>query len=54
MAFDDSFILSGHLDGSIKIWTSNDKPERVLELHDDKVSSIEFIKNENQFLTLSK
>ena len=54
MASDDSFILSGHLDGTIKIWTSNDKHEKVLDLHDDKINAIEFIKNENQFVTLSK
>lgn len=54
MAFDDSFIVSGHMDGTVKIWTSNDKPERTIDLHDDKVTHLEFLKNENQILTLSK
>lgn len=54
MAFDDSFIVSGHLDGTLKIWSSNDKPERVIDLHDDKITYLEFIKNENQIVTLSK
>lgn len=51
---DDSFIISGHLDGSVKLWSSNEKPEEVMDLHDDKVLHLELIKNETQFLTLSK
>ena len=54
MAFDDSFIVSGHMDGTVKIWTSNDKPERTIDLHDDKVIHMEFLKNEQQIITLSK
>jgi len=54
MAFDDSFIVSGHLDGTLKIWSSNDKPERVIDLHDDKITHLELVKNENQLVTLSK
>jgi WD40 repeat protein len=54
MSFDDSFIVSGHLDGTLKIWSSNDKPENIIDLHDDKITAVEFIKNENQLITLSK
>ena len=51
---DDSFFLSGHMNGTVKLWTSNDKPEKEFELHEDKVLRIKMIKNENQFLTLGK
>ena len=54
IAPDDSFILSGHMDGTVKLWTSNDKPEKVFELHEDKVLQIKMIKNDNQFLSLGK
>ena len=54
IAYDDSFIISGHLDGTVKIWSNNDKPDKVIELHDDKVLHLEILKNENQFLTISK
>jgi hypothetical protein len=53
IAPDDSFILSGHLDGTIKLWAANDKPEKVFDLHDDKVLHIKMIKND-QILTLGK
>ena len=50
---DDSFILSGHMDGTVKLWASNDKPEKVFDLHEDKVLQIKMIKND-QILTLGK
>jgi hypothetical protein len=53
IAQDDSFILSGHMDGSVKLWSSNDKPEKVYDLHEDKVLQIKMIKND-QILTLGK
>lgn len=53
--FDDSSFLSGHLDGSLKIWSpGSDKPETVIDAHDDRVNFIELVKNENQVLTSSK
>lgn len=56
MSPNDNFMYSGHLDGSLKIWSTNchDKPEQILDIHDDKIISIEVAKNENQILTLSK
>ena len=54
IAPDDSFILSGHMDGTVKLWASNDKPEKVFDLHEDKVLQIKMIKNDNQFLSLGK
>lgn len=54
ISLDDSMICSGHLDGSIRIWSSNDKPEKVVDLHDDQILHMELLKNENQFLTISK
>jgi hypothetical protein len=53
IAPDDSFILSGHVDGTVKLWASNDKPEKVFDLHEDKVMQIKMIKND-QILTLGK
>ena len=53
IAQDDSFILSGHMDGSVKLWASNDKPEKVFDLHEDKVLDIKMIKND-LILTLGK
>lgn len=52
----DNYIYSGHSDGSLKIWSSNcnDKPEQILDIHDDKIISIKQGKNENQIFTLSK
>ena len=46
IAPDDSFILSGHLDGTIKMWASNDKPEKVFDSHEDKVIDIKMIKSD--------
>jgi hypothetical protein len=42
------------MDGNIKIWSNNDKPDKVLDLHDDKIHHLEIIKNENQLLSISK
>ena len=53
IAPDDSYILSGHMDGTVKLWASNDKPEKVFDLHEDKVLQIKMIKND-QILTLGK
>ena len=54
VASDDSYILSGHMDGSVRVWTSNEKPDQIIDLHDDNVIRLEILKGENQFLTLSK
>lgn len=54
ISLDDSMIISGHLDGSIRVWSSNDKPEKVVDLHDDQILHMELLKNDNQFLTISK
>jgi len=54
VASDDSYILSGHLDGSVRVWTTNEKPDQIIDLHDDSVIRLEILKSENQFLTLSK
>jgi WD40 repeat protein len=51
---DDSFIVSGHLDGTIKLWSSNEKPEKIIDLHEDKITSLEILKNENLMLSISK
>ena len=50
---DDSQIISGHLDGTVKLWSNSDKPDKVYDLHEDKVLQIKMIKNE-QILTLGK
>ena len=31
VASDDSYILSGHMDGSVRVWTSNEKPDQIIE-----------------------
>jgi len=54
VASDDSYILSGHMDGSVRVWTTNEKPDQIIDLHDDNVIRLEILKGENQFLTLSK
>jgi len=52
--FDDSSFISGHLDGNLKLWSNSEKPDFVIEAHDDRISFIELLKNENQLLTMSK
>lgn len=55
VAPDDSFILSGHADGTIKLWANNDKPEQVFsDLHDEKILQLEILKNEMQFISMSE
>jgi WD40 repeat protein len=54
ISHDDSYIITGHNDGSIKIWSNNEKPEKVIDIHEERVNHIEVIKNENQILTISK
>lgn len=56
VASDDSFAVTGHADGTVKIWDSGDKPEKTIQLHESqaKVIKIEVLKNETQFLTVSK
>jgi WD40 repeat protein len=55
ITFDDSNFFSGHLDGSLKIWSvGSDKPDNVIDAHDDRINYIELVKNENQILTSSK
>lgn len=56
ISHNDNFLYSGHADGSIKIWSvsSSEKPEAIMDIHDDKVISLKIGKNENQILTLSK
>ena len=53
VAPDDSFILSGHKDGTVKLWTNSEKAEKIIDLHEEAVIRIEMLKNDNQFLTLS-
>lgn len=53
IAPDDSFILSGHLDGSVKMWGNGDTYEKNFNLHEDKVMNIKIIRND-LFLTLGK
>ena len=53
VAPDDSFILSGHKDGTVKLWSNSEKAEKIIDLHEEAVIRIEMLKNDNQFLTLS-
>ena len=56
VAPDDSFIISGHLDGTVKMWVPNNnkQPEHVFDtLHDDAIFDIKMIKNDT-FVTLGK
>ena len=56
VAPDDSFIISGHLDGTVKMWVPNNnkQPEHVFDtLHDDTIFDIKMIKNDT-FVTLGK
>ena len=50
---DDKFILSGHLDGCIKLWSIKDKTEKMFDIHKDKVVDIKLINNDS-FLSLGK
>ena len=56
IAPDDSYILSGHLDGTIKLWVPNNnkQPEHIFDsVHDDKILDIKMIKNDT-FISLGK
>ena len=56
IAPDDSFIISGHLDGTIKLWVPNNnkQPEHIFDtVHDDKILDIKMIKNDT-FISLGK
>lgn len=55
LSSNDNNFYTGHLDGSFKIWSTNrnDKPEQIIELHNDKIISIKQARSEYQFLTLS-
>ena len=48
---EDKYILSGHLDGKIKMWGINDETEKIFDLHKNRVVNIKQINNET-FLTL--
>ena len=50
---EDNFILSGHMDGTVKMWDQNESPEKELNIHKDKIIDIRILNN-NSFLTLSK
>lgn len=50
---DDSYVLSGHEDGTIKMWNNNDESAKEFKLHDDKVLDIKTIDN-NLFLSLGE
>ena len=50
---DDKMILSGDINGVVKLWNSNDKPEKIFNLHDDKVLQIKMVNN-FQMITLGK
>ena len=50
---DDRFILSGHLDGCIKLWSIKEKTEKMFDIHKDKVVDIKLINND-LFLSLGK
>lgn len=49
----DSFILCGQLDGTVKMWGTNDEQEKCFSIHKDKVINIKIINNDS-FLTLGK
>ncbi len=49
----DSYILCGQVDGTVKMWGTNDEQEKSFIIHKDKVISIKII-NDNNFLTLGK
>ena len=50
---DDNFILSGHLDGCVKFWSTKDENEKIYDVHSDKVIDIKIIKKD-LFLTIGK
>ena len=51
---DDKFILSGHGDGVVNMWTGdNNKNSKLFKLHKDKVIDV-IIAKDNSFLSLGK
>ena len=50
---DDNFILSGHLDGCVKFWSTKDENEKIFDVHTDKVIDLKIIKKD-LFLTIGK
>ena len=48
---EDKYILTGHLDGKIRLWGINDKTEKIFNLHGGRVVDIKQVKGE-KFLTL--
>lgn len=50
---DDSYILSGHDDGVIRMWNNNDETSKEFKLHNDKVLDIKII-DKNLFLSLGE
>ena len=53
IAPDDSFFLSGQLDGTVKLFGIKNNNEKVFNLHQEKVADVKLIKND-LFLSLSK
>ena len=50
----DNFVLSGHGDGVVNMWTGdNQKEAKLFKLHDDRIIDIKII-NENSFISLAK
>ena len=50
---EDDFIVSGHLDGCVKFWSTKDENEKIFDVHTDNVIDIKIIKK-NLFLTIGK
>ena len=50
----DSFILSGHGDGVVNMWTGDiNKQSKLFKIHDDRIFAIKIVKD-NSFLSLGK
>ena len=50
---DDSYVLSGHDDGIIRMWDNNQENSKEFKLHNDKVLDIKAI-DKNLFLSLGE
>lgn len=50
---DDSYVLSGHEDGIIRMWDNNQENSKEFKLHNDKVLDIKAI-DKNLFLSLGE
>jgi WD40 repeat protein len=54
IASNDNFILSGHGDGVVNMWTGDiSKQAKLCKIHDDRILDIKIV-NDNTFLSLSK